>query len=461
MERQASLTTGRVGPMLLKMCAAMVMGMFAMVAFHFADTCFVAQLGTRELAAISFTFPVVMLVGSIALGLGMGAGAVISRAIGQGDYRSVRRLTTDSLSLAVLVVAVFVAIGLVTIGPMFRLLGAGPDLLPLIRQYMTVWYLGMAFVVVPMVGNNAIRATGDMTIPSLIMITGAGINVVLDPLLIFGLLGFPRLGLLGAAVATVISRATTLTVALLVLHFRKRLLASPFAPLGEVWDSWKRVLYIGVPCAATNLLVPLSIGVVTAMAARFGPVAVAALGAGTRVGALSLTVLRALGAALVPFVGQNWGAGHIDRVRRAQVFSYLFSLAWGLVCVGVFVVGARPIARLFSRDPVVIGHIVCYLWIVPLGYGLQGVSRLVSVTLNALGRPLSAALLNAVRMFVLLVPLTYLGTHLFAVNGLFGGIALANVLAGMVALAWARYVHPQQPEPTVPVCPGRLGDDGG
>ena len=223
--KKAMLVEGAVGKMLFRMAVPMVFGMLGIVVFNLADTFFVAQLGTPELAALSFTFPVVLVVGSIAMGLGVGVSAVISRAIGKGDHNRVQRLTTDSLVLALLIVVVAVILGIFTINPLFTQLGATPEIIALIRQYMTIWYLGAVFVIVPMVGNNAIRATGDTKTPGMIMVVAAAINIVLDPLLIFGLGPFPMLGLKGAAIATVIARATTLIVALWVLIYRDKMVS--------------------------------------------------------------------------------------------------------------------------------------------------------------------------------------------------------------------------------------------
>jgi Na+-driven multidrug efflux pump len=159
----------------------MVWGILSILAFSLADTYFVAQLGTQELAAISFTFPIVNVLSNVAMGLGIGASSMISRAIGEGDRQKVQRLTTDSLLLSLLVVVVLVGIGLATIQPVFTALGAGPDILPLIQDYMSIWYLGMAFIVVPMVGNSAIRASGNTLVPGMSMMFAAGANIVLDP----------------------------------------------------------------------------------------------------------------------------------------------------------------------------------------------------------------------------------------------------------------------------------------
>ena len=240
----AKLIEGPIGKTLTKMTIAMTFGLMGMVAFNLVDTFFVGKLGTDQLAALSFTFPVVLVVSSIALGLGFGASAVISRAIGEGDHHKVQRLTTDSLLLSVIIVICFVIIGLFTIEPLFKALGATSKIIPYIKTYMRIWYFGMPFVVVPMVGNNAIRATGDAKTPSIIMLIAVCVNTVLDPLLIFGIGPFPELGIKGAAIATVISRFTTFSVALWVLTKREKMISFDIPKISEILSSWKQVIFI-------------------------------------------------------------------------------------------------------------------------------------------------------------------------------------------------------------------------
>jgi len=435
---RARLTDGPVGRALLSLALPMVVGLFAVIGFNLADTFFVARLGTRPLAAMGFTFPVTMVVTSLALGLGTGTTSVVSRAIGEGDHHRVRTLATGALTLALVVALLAMALGLTTLGPLFRLLGATDDLLPLIRDYMIPWYVGIPFVVVPMAGNAAIRATGDARSPSVIMLTAATVNIVLDPLLIFGLLGLPRLELRGAAIATVIARAMTLVVSLSILHLREHLLTRP--RWRHTWQAWRQILHIGVPAAITNLLAPIAFGIITWLAARFGPEAVAAVGTANRIEALSLIAIMALGASMVPFVGQNWGAGMLDRIRRAQGLAYRFAHAWGGIVWLFFLATAPAIAALFTDDPLVSRHIVNYLWIVPLGYGLQGVALLTTSLFNAINRPLVAASIQTTRMFLLYLPCAAMGARIAGLAGMFAGICGANVLAGLGAWLAARRV---------------------
>ncbi len=430
---KARLTEGSIIKTLIVLTLQMLVGILAMVAFNLIDTFFVGQLGTNELAAMSFTFPVVMVVNSLALGLGVGGAAVISRAIGEGNQNKVQRLTTDSLTLALLVVAVFVSIGLATIEFTFARMGATAEIMPLVKEYMSIWYLGAIFVVVPMVGNNAIRATGDTKTPSIIMLVAVGVNIILDPLLIFGIGPFPRLGLAGAALATVFGRATTFFVSLYILHWRENMITLALPKLSETITSWKNILFIGLPAAATNVIVPISMGIVTSMVAMYGPETVAGLGVATRIEMFALTMVGALGSVIMPFVGQNWGAQKYNRVTLSIRYSQQLGLGWGIVMAILLGVVAHPAASLFNDNPRVISTTVLYLWLVPISYSLLSVLTLSTAALNVLKKPMHAAGLSVLRMFVLYVPLAYVGSRLLGVRGIFGAASLANFLAGIAA----------------------------
>ena len=418
----------------------MILGLLGIHAFHLVDTFFVGQLGTRELAAMSFTFPVVFIVGGIALGLGLGTSAVVSRAIGEGSWDRVRRLTTDSLALAMLVVAVFAVAGLLTIDPVFRMLGATDDLLPLIRQYMTVWYLGTVFVVMPMVGNNAIRATGDTRTPSMIMLVAALVNTGLDPLFIFGIGPFPRLELAGAALATVIGRSITFTVALTILWRREHMIATTFPGVAQVLESWKKVLYIGIPSALTNILIPVGIGAITRIVSGYGTAAVAGFGVATRIEMFALTPVMALRSVLAPFVGQNWGAGLHKRLSRGMTVSAWLAAGWGALVLAALALGGKAVASVFNDAPEVVATAGLYLTIVPFGYGLRGILWLSTGTLSVLHRPIDAGLIMIAQIFVLYIPLALLGSNLWGLTGVFGAGLAANVVAGVAALLWVRRV---------------------
>ncbi len=410
----------------------MLFGIMGMVAFNLIDTIYVGRLGVAELAALSFTFPVVMVVTSIGLGIGVGASSLISFAIGEGNQSKVQRITSDSLVLSLLVVFAFITVGYLTIDPLFTALGATPEVLPLVHDYMEIWYLGVPFVIVPMVGSNALRAKGDMKTPAAIMLAIVVVNIILDPLLIFGLGPFPEMGLRGAAIATVFARALSLVMGLYFLHFRDHMLTFKHPGLTEVITSWKNLLAIALPAAGAKIIVPIAIGIVTHLIARYGPAPVAAYGAASRAEFFMMAIIMALSSVINPFVGQNIGANQADRARAALRQAMLFAILWGAGSFVLLFLLARPIAWLFSTEAVVVENIVLYLQIVPLGYALRGVFDITANVLNVLRKPLISGGLIFIQMMVLIVPLTYLGANLCGIKGIFRGLVAANIIAGIL-----------------------------
>lgn len=437
MADRSKLTEGPIGPALRSLALPISVGIVFLILLNLVDTYFVGQLGTDELAAMSFTFPVITLVISVAMGLGVGATSAVSRAIGAGDERTVRRLTTHALALAILVVALVSSIGVVTQDAVFTALGAEERLLPLLREYMTIWFAGAVFLVVPMVGNGVLRAGGDAKTPMYLMIGAAIVNGVLDPILIFGWFGAPRLGLAGAAIATLAARSTTLFFAMLVL-WRRNMLDLHVPALGELLDSWRKIVSVGVPAAITNALGPVATAVMTALIAREGQEAVAAYGVGSRVEGLLLIAPWGLTAALTPFIGQNWGAHKEERVAQALKLSNRFVFVWGVAAWLVLLPTAGWFAQIFTDDPTVIQTVTDYLWIVPVSYGCSGIVSVASAAFNAVDKAVRSTLLSATKSLLLAVPLAWAGGTFAGIEGIFGGIVLATVITSGLALIWLR-----------------------
>ena len=434
--RTSKLTRGPIAATLARLAGPMIVGIASVAVFGLVDTWFVSRLGGAELAALGFAFPVMMIVSSIAFGLGTGVTSALSRAVGAGDEARARRLTTDALLLAVAVVAVVAGAGMVAVEPLFVALGAGPEALPHVVEYMRIWFAGSVFLVVPMVGNAALRATGDTRTPALIMVAAGAMNAALDPLLIFGLGPLEGLGVAGAALASVIARAGTLVVSLYVLGRREGLLARQRPAVSEVLASWRAIVAVGAPAALTNLALPITMALVTREVAEHGAAAVAAFGAGGRVEMLAGIPALAVAAGMAPFAGQNHGAGQRDRVAAGLRLAVAFAVSWGLLAWLGLAAAAGSVAGGFSDDPAVLSALSSYLGWAPLGLGLLGALHVSSATFNAVGRPLSAASLHLGRVGLLLV-LPAAGSAGWGLPGLFAGVAAANGLAGAVALGWS------------------------
>lgn len=443
---RATLTEGDIRKALVSLALPMALGIVFLIALNLVDTYYVGRLGTDELAAISFTFPVIMLVMSATMGLGVGATSAIARTIGGGDERAVRRLTTHALILGVALVVVLSSLGLVTQRLLFAALGAEGAILELVIEYMTIWFCGAAFLVIPMLGSGAMRATGDAKTPMYIMMTAAIVNGILDPIFIFGLGPIPAMGLRGAAIATLCARMLTFVAALWVLIAKLDMLDLHIPRWAGLRASWTAILSVGVPAALTNMLAPVATGVMTALIATQGKAAVAAWGVGSRLEGLVLIAPMALSAALTPFVGQNWGALRKDRTAEALRLSRRFVLIWGAGAWLFLVTLGDLVAHAFSDDPAVHEVLRLFFWIVPLTYGAHAVVSVVSATFNAIDRAIRSTLLSAARSLLLAIPLALLGSYLAELVGIFVGIATATLITALIANIWARELYDPQLE---------------
>jgi putative MATE family efflux protein len=370
------------------------------------------------------------------MGLGIGTSTYVSQALGRGDREEAARFATKAHILGFCVVVLLALAGLFTITPLFSAMGATPEILPLIRSYMVIWFSGLPFVILPMIGINVLQATGDTKVPGTVLTLSVLLNIALDPILIFGLGPVDGLGIAGAALATVISRASSFAVVGWAVFRRERLFTLDFGSLSDTLFAWGRILYVGVPAAAANILLPISMGVITRLVSDFGTDAVAGFGAATRIESFALVFTLALSMILTPFVGQNHGARREWRVLRGHHVASGFSILWGIMVLVVFLSAANPIASAFNDDPRVVNVTSLYLTVVAASYGFLGIVNLTAAAFNGLKKPLYAASIAALRLFGLLIPLAWIGRELAGLPGIFWGVAAGNVLAGVTGFTW-------------------------
>ncbi|MFO8023187.1 MAG: MATE family efflux transporter [Perlabentimonas sp.] len=428
-----NLTEGNIKNQLFTLVWPMLFGMLGMVVFNLVDTYFIGKLGVQQLAAIGFCFPVIMFINSLSQGIGIGTSSLISRNIITKSREEVRMMASRAILLGVIVVLIFVVTGLLTIHPLFLSLGAKADILQHINDYMSIWYYGVAFVVIPMIGNNIVRATGDTFLPGMLMVTSAVINIILDPLLIFGYGPFPEMGIKGAAVATVIARSISLVFILIVLIRREHLLTVKIGRIKNILKTWGKVIYIAGPAALGMLITPLSLGLITKIISLFGEEAVAAFGVASRVEMFVLMVIASLGSVLIIFIGQNISKNQFKRIFKSLDYALKFSIVWGIVVFIVLILFASNIASVFTNNAEVVEITRKYFYIVGASYGFQGLVMLSTASFNGANRPFPSAIFSAVRMLILYVPLAWIGAKFIGITGVFWAGFTANVVVGILA----------------------------
>jgi len=411
----------------------MVIGIVAVFFFNLVDTFFIGLLGTTSLAAVSFTMPIAMVVMNLAIGLGIASSALIARAVGGNEHSLSQRYVTASLLLTIAIATVMIALGWHFNDDLFLLLGATPELLPEIWQYMKYWWPGAWMMMLMIVINSSMRAVGNTKLPSMMMLGSAVLNAVLVPILIFGLGPIEGMGIAGAALASTLCWAIVVMVMIYSLA-KIDLLHWADMTLKELIAIWKRLMVVGVPAMITNVLVPIASGILLVMVAPMGEQAVAAFGVGARIEPFAIVVVLALTSTLPVFVGQNFAAGQHERIWQALSIGIRFIIVWQLLVWLLLWLVSPFFALIFSQDPVVIDKIGHYLMLMPIGYAGMGVVLCANAALNALQRTGISMTLNLIRLVLFYVPFAWVGSQYYGFEGVLMGASLGNLLAGI--LVW-------------------------
>lgn len=411
----------------------MILGFLAMTLAQLVEAFYLGMVGADELAAVAFTFPLVMAFNAMTRGIGIGTGAVLARAMGEGDRDQAARLSSHGLLLTLIFTLVCAGLLAWQSEALFSLLGARDHILQLATAYMVIWCLGFPGFGLSMVGSGLMRSIGDPAFPGYVMAAGSVIQVLVGPVLIFGWFGVPALGIEGAAWAFVIARSCSFAMTAWWFLVKERM-ARP--DLTGLKASARAILHVGVPAAATNLIQPLSAAVTTRILAGFGAAVVAGFGVASRIDAVVSMVVIGISASAAPLVGQNWGARRYDRVREALNLGYRYSLVWGFMAAVIMWLGAPAFVGFITEDPEVMAAAVSYLYIVPISIGFMGMVQVANASFNALSKPVPPLVLSVARLMIVYIPLAVLAGHLFGYTGVYVVTTLVTVIFGLLGWRW-------------------------
>lgn len=409
----------------------MAIGVLALLGFQLVDSAFIARLGTAPLAAQSFTFPLSFLIIGIQVGMGIAIAALISRALGSGEEERARRLSSLVLMAGGGVIGLLAIILWLFHVPIFQLLGADETTLSYIRVYWGPQLLSTWLGALLYFSYSVFRAHGDTRLPGKMMVLSSLINLVLDPLFIFGVGDWQGWGLPGAAWATAI--AFSVGLAITGLKLARRQWASSEGLWLETKQSWRPFTGIAAPAMVSQLMPPLAAMLAISVVAGLGESEVAAWGLASRLETLSLMVILAMTMSLPPWLGRCYGANDWGQIHQLMKLAIKVALFWQLGLGVVLALGAPWLAMALAGNPDVQSELTLLIRLLLPSYAALGVCMLVVSAGNALGWPLRAMLLSSARLFVCYLPCLWVGSQLFGWWGLAAGGAVGNLLAGLMA----------------------------
>ncbi len=434
-KKSIDLTKGLIPQHVLRMLGPFWLAIVALMSAGIVDTIYLGHLSTNALAAVGFCFPIIFFGNSVNIGLGAGTLSAISRAIGRKDSKQANALGASAVLLTLIVMTIICFLGILVMSATLELMGVTAEIKPLAINYLKYGLPALIVMGLAMITNNVLRAGGEAILPSTIMISGAILNIIIDPFLIFGIGPFPRLEVQGAALATLFANGLAAIFGLFIVFFYRRAAKFTGLSINKILANWFKILRVGFPAIWTNVIVPFAGIISTAIIAySLGTTEVAAFTVVSRVGMLALTMLYALSACIGAVTGQNGGADLTDRVRETFVYCFKICFVWGAF-IGLFLgLLANIIPQIFTNDPQVIAFATPYFWIVPVTFAGYGTVFVAAAGLNALGRPKFGLIFTVIRSIFMFVPFIWLGVQLFGMTGAYLGMASANILSGAIAL---------------------------
>ncbi|WP_251343001.1 MATE family efflux transporter [Haloplanus halophilus] len=432
------LTDGDVGWPLLYLSLPIVVTNLLQTAYNLADTFWIGQYSTDALAAISFAFPMVFLIISLGMGLAVAGSILVAQYTGAGEEREAEYAASQTVGFAGVASLLLGAVAYVFVGDVLALLGPAPDVLRLATGYMEIISLGIFFMFGFFVFISLMRGYGDTITPMLVMLGSVALNVVLDPILIFGWGPFPQWGIEGAAIATVFSRGLALVVGLWIMLTGRRGVRIRLRNVVPDLGYGRRLVRIGVPASVEGTGQAVAINLLMFIVGTFSTPVVAAFGIGVRVFSVIFLPAIAVSRGVETMSGQNIGAGKPDRAAlTARVAARTTFVVLAVAGVITFLF-ADPIVALFTDDDAVIEVGATFLRYVAPSFGFIGIMRSYNGGFRGAGRTLTAAAIAVTMLGGVRLPIAWVASRFMGPPGIWVSFLISNVVGAVIAYVWFR-----------------------
>jgi len=426
-----------VWKLLVRFSTPTIISMMVASSYNIVDAIFVGRLGPEALAALAIVFPLMMIFHAISIGTGAGAASLIARRFGAGDNEGANHVAGVTLGITLLIGALMTAICLPNLEGILRLFGASGAILTPAMDYMSILVTFAILAFFPIVINTIVRAEGNPILASTVMIVSALTNIILDPILIFGVGPIPAMGVAGAATATVIARS--IGVLMLLVYFVSGRTSYRFRPYYFLPNFLilKEIYRIGIAAIVQSAAGSIVMVLVNRTAVSFGDIPLAVMGVIFRAISFIFMPCVGIGQGMMPLIGFNFGAGKLLRVGETVIKGGMASTVWSTLWWGIVLLFPAPIISIFNSDPEFIevgSKAVRIFGLVMFAIGIQISS---SFFFQGIGKGLPSLVLASARQVLFLLPCLLILPRIFGLTGLWASFPVADGLSVVLTLIWA------------------------
>lgn len=422
-----------VASALLKLGIPTMVGMLISALYNAIDAYFVGGLGMSQMGAVSVVFPIVQIIIGLGMMFGAGASSYISRLLGKGANEQADKTASTSLFSGLLVGAIIIIGIMVFLDPVLTALGSTETILPYARAYAKIYVTGSIINVFTVMMNNLLTAQGATKFTMKAMLTGSIANVILDPIMIYGM----DLGIEGAAIATVISLCINMALYIGYIAKKKGVLRFSVRNIAPSKTIYAEVLKIGIPVLLFQLLASTAMGSINTAAKPYGDFAVAAMGAVTRIMTVVTYVVFGFLKGFQPFAGYNYGAKKYKRLKKSIRLCMIWSTVFCIVAAIVLFIFADPIVSLFGTDIEMAGIAAKALRLNAVLFITFGFQMVYASLYLAIGKSLVGSVLSLSRQGIFFFPLVLVLPHVMGLTGVVWVQPMADLLTTILTIVFA------------------------
>ncbi|TDX44380.1 putative MATE family efflux protein [Halanaerobium congolense] len=432
------IINGPIVRTLFKLASPVMIGNTMQVVYNLADTFWLGKLGADSVAALSVGFPLVFLMISIGGGITVAGTTLVAQYMGSDNQKMANKITGQIFVFVMALSLVLATIGVLFNKNILHLMGAPAGILPDASSYLTIIFAGLPFMFSFFIFSALLRGYGDTKTPMKMVVFSAILNIILDPLLIFGVGFIPNLGVRGAAIATVFSRAVAGVIGIYILFTGKKGLVLSLDSLKPDFKEIKKILILGLPSAGEQSIVALGMTLLMSIVSQFGTIAVAAYGIGSRILSVVMLPTRGFATATTTMVGQNLGAEQSDRAEKSAWVSTGIILFLLTLLAFLFNLFPKAVISIFNSNPEVIKIGTSFLRIVGFSFGFLGIRFILGGSFRGAGNTVIAMLLAIIALWGIRLPLAhYLSINLgWGTNGIWWGMFFSNFITSIIAVIW-------------------------
>lgn len=431
--RENRMGTEHIPSLLLKMALPMMLSMLVQALYNVVDSIFVAKISEDALTALSVAFPLQNLMIAFAVGLGVGINSLLSRALGEKDRQKADAAAGNGLFLELCAALLFVFIGFV-LGPAFvRSQTSSAIVADHGITYVRICIGAGAFCFIAIFYERMLQATGKTHLAMIGQLVGALINIVFDPILIFGLLGFPKLGVAGAAIATVFGQFCGAMVSLAIHQKKNREIRITLSGLRPRSFTVRTILSVGIPSIIMGSIGSVMTYCVNRILDGFSSTAVAVFGVYFKLQSFFFMPVFGLNNAMVPLIAYNYGARRPARMKQAIRWAIIY--ACSIMAVGLLLMQLMPdvFLRLFDASDDMLRIGVPALRTISLAFVGAGYAIVLSSTFQALGKGLYSMFVSIARQLVVLVPAAWLLSRTGQLSAVWWAFPIAEIMSALVS----------------------------